>query len=283
MGIIKNNKNVIAIYRGDKKITSVFKNNNKLFGSSSKNIFVYKSTSANQSVTIASNASLFKRVHLVEENVDLEVGGYNSLSYTYANTGEHNVEIEFNETATDLIGAFRECITLVRAELSIISESLTDLNSMFDECKGLISITFNEINAPNVLSLKNFLSGCILLTNVTFKSINLPKLNTIYVMFTGDKELVTLDLSLLDTSNVNNFAYLFSGCTSLTTLYMDKFNGYKVTSSTNRHNMFNRTNIPINYIRCTQTFKNWCWSYQSDISLPNTMRSGGSGTWEIIS
>lgn len=37
----------------------------------------------------------------------------------------------------------------------------------------------------------------------------------------------------------------------------------------------------LNHIRCNQAFKDWCLS-TSGISLPDAMKQGGTGTWEIV-
>ena len=45
--------------------------------------------------------------------------------------------------------------------------------------------------------------------------------------------------------------------------------------------MFNGcTNL--NHIKCKQAFKDWCINNASSISLPDTMKEGGTGTWEIV-
>ena len=38
----------------------------------------------------------------------------------------------------------------------------------------------------------------------------------------------------------------------------------------------------LNYIRCTQYFKDWCITNQDTINLPTSMREGGDGIWEIV-
>ncbi|MBD5235310.1 MAG: hypothetical protein HDS61_02690, partial [Barnesiella sp.] len=63
---------------------------------------------------------------------------------------------------------------------------------------------------------------------------------------------VSLDLSNFDTSSVTDMRYMFNGCSLLKN------------------------------IRCTQAFKDWCINNQDIIDLPDQMREGGSGTWDIV-
>ena len=64
--------------------------------------------------------------------------------------------------------------------------------------------------------------------------------------------LKTLDLSNFDLSKATNYYGIFLRCNSLT------------------------------HIKCKQAFKDWCITNQDTIKLPNKMREGGSGTWEIV-
>ena len=71
-------------------------------------------------------------------------------------------------------------------------------------------------------------------------------------MFGGCRSLVRLDLSNFDASNFKSYVHIF---------YL----------STN-----------IKYIKCRKKFKDWCLEHQDEIDLPESMREGGNGIWEII-
>lgn len=97
-------------------------------------------------------------------------------------------------------------------------------------------------------------------------------------MFDNDGYLTSLDLSNLDTSKVTNMGYMFRSCISLTSLNLGNFDTSKVTKMD-----WVFYNCPsLIHIKCKQAFKDWCIANQDDIYLPNTMRNGGIGTWEII-
>lgn len=98
-------------------------------------------------------------------------------------------------------------------------------------------------------------------------------------MFSGCPKLTSLDLSGFDTSSLTEVNSLFYGCTSLLSLDLSNFIMDNVRS---KNNMFYLCNA-LNKIKCKQAFKDWCITNQDAIALPEAMREGGTGTWEIVS
>ena len=84
-----------------------------------------------------------------------------------------------------------------------------------------------------------------------------------------------------DTSNVTNMYGMFSYCSELQSLDLSNFDTSKVTGISYMIDMFYDCKS-LNYIRCKPTFRDWCWERQDIIELPDAMRNGGSGTWDII-
>ena len=98
-------------------------------------------------------------------------------------------------------------------------------------------------------------------------------------MFQSCDNIITLDISNLDLSNVPNVAFMFASCSKLQKLYMCDIDTGKIGNMNDL--MFSGCNA-LNHIRCRRTFRDWCWANQDDIMLPTAMRSGGSGTWELV-
>ena len=98
-------------------------------------------------------------------------------------------------------------------------------------------------------------------------------------MFQSCDNIITLDISNLDLSNVSNVAFMFASCSKLQKLYMCDIDTGKIGNMNDL--MFSGCNA-LNHIRCRRTFRDWCWANQDDIMLPTAMRSGGSGTWELV-
>jgi surface protein len=117
---------------------------------------------------------------------------------------------------------------------------------------------------------------CIIKVDTTY--LNTSNVTSMHGMFDECQNLSSLDVSHFDTSKVTNMMGMFYECNNLTSLDISNFDTSKVT---NKSNMFNGCNR-LTHIKCKQAFKDWCWTNQDDITLPTAMRSGGSGTWEIV-
>ena len=97
-------------------------------------------------------------------------------------------------------------------------------------------------------------------------------------LFLSCSKLVSLDLSNWDTSNLTYAISLFHSCSSLVSLDLSNFDMSKATY----YNYMFAGCTSLSTIKCKQAFKDWCITHQDDIYLPDAMREGGSGTWEII-
>ena len=91
-------------------------------------------------------------------------------------------------------------------------------------------------------------------------------------MFKSIKLMNGSDLQFTNTQS------LFENCERLTDIDFVDFN---ITNVTNMSSMFNGCNL-LTHIKCKQEFKDWCITNQDTINLPESMREGGSGTWEIV-
>lgn len=139
---------------------------------------------------------------------------------------------------------------------------LTDMTSMFSQCSELTSLDLSSFNTTNVTNMSSMFIGCINLTTLDLSNFNTSKVTNMSNMFnmiyndgyghTYYGVLKSLDLSNFDTTNVTSMEYMFYHCDNL------------------------------NYIKCKQAFRDWCLANQDIINLPEAMREGGSGHWEII-
>ena len=132
------------------------------------------------------------------------------------------------------------------------THNMTNMNYMFGSCSALTSLDVSNFNTSKVTDMTGAFAGCGSLTSLDLSSFDTSNVTNMSAMFTACEILTSLDLSNFDTSNVTDMNYMFSSCESL------------------------------NHIKCKQAFKDWCWTNQDTISLPDAMKSGGSGRWEIV-
>ena len=174
---------------------------------------------------------------------------------------------------------FDNCQALTSLDLSNFDTSnVTNMSRMFQTCVRLVTVNLSSFDISNVTTIWGMFSQCRSLTSLDLSSFETTKATAIDSLFNGCTNLQTVNLSNFDTSNVTNMSYMFNNCQNLTTLYLDNFDTTKITNLTN---MFSGCNS-LNYIRCKQSFKDWCITNQDTIMLPTQMREGGSGTWDIV-
>ena len=142
--------------------------------------------------------------------------------------------------------------------------------------KFIEKIDLSEYDTSNIVDMSLMFSNC-------YNDIDLSKFDTSNVismsgMFLCSPNLVELDLSCFDTSKVEYVQYMFGECSSLVRLDLSNFDA---RSFQDYENMFIGCS-KLTYIKCKRAFKEWCLSHQDDIGLPDSMREGGIGIWEII-
>ena len=79
-----------------------------------------------------------------------------------------------------------------------------------------------------------------------------------------------------------NFNNMFDSCSNLEYIDASKINitSYPTSSSYYQKMFYNCTKL--NHIKCKQAFKDWCINNASYNNLPDAMKEGGTGTWEIV-
>lgn len=259
MGIIKNNKNIVAIYRGDKKITSVFKNNLKIFEINDEpvvfdNIITakIKTTSNNQSKKLTNRKQYFDSIKL-ENNTELITSGNGSLNYTFPTSGTHIITYK-------------------------VKNDITDINSMFNGCSNIIEIDASKLDTSKVTNMNNVFDNCSSLYKLDISTWDTSQVTQISGMFGSCSSMIELNLSNFNTENLTSIVYTFYGCSNLEYLDVSGWNVEKLIYFNSPFNFCDK----LNHIKCTQAFKDWCLTNQDSIKLPTSMREGGGGTWEIV-
>ena len=114
----------------------------------------------------------------------------------------------------------------------IFRNPITNLKSLFSECKNLYSINLFYLDTSKVTDISFMLNKCFNLKEI--KGIN--KLNTNQVtnmsgIFLECNELISLDLSNFNTSNVTDMSFMFNKCSKLKEIIgINKFNTNSITN-----------------------------------------------------
>ena len=165
---------------------------------------------------------------------------------------------------------------VISIDLSHLKSKLTTLSFMW--CSKLTTINWGNIDLSNVTEMGSMFYHCSSLQSIDLSKIDTSKETSLNSMFHSCSSLQSLDLSNFNTSNVTNMGAMFINCSSLQSLDLSNFDTSNVTYM---ERMFIDCN-KLNHIKCKQAFKDWCINNASSISLPDTMKEGGTGTWEIV-
>ena len=152
-------------------------------------------------------------------------------------------------------------------------------SSMHPDVISYIEELIIHFNPPKDSVYSNwFFRNLIFLKSLKFVNSDTSNITDMSGFFYRCEKLTELDLSSFDTSNVVSMENMFNDCKSLTSLDLSSFDVSNVTSM---DWMFLHVNN-LNYIKCKQSFKDWCITNQDIIVLPKAMREGGSGQWDIV-
>ena len=126
---------------------------------------------------------------------------------------------------------FRECNSLkeIQGIKNLNTEKVTNMNSMFRDCKQLTSLDVSNFNTENVTDMGNMFSGCEQLTSLDVSNFNTENVTNMRYIFSSCKQLTSLDLSNFNTKNVKDMSAMFWNCEQLTLLDVSNFNTEKVT------------------------------------------------------
>lgn len=108
------------------------------------------------------------------------------------------------------------------------TNSVTNMDNMFRECKSLTDIDLENFTTDEVTSMRMMFAGCSGLTTLDVRSFKTEKVEDFGGMFSQCSNLTTIDLSNFDTQNAVNIGYLFQNCTKIESLNFPKFNTSKV-------------------------------------------------------
>ena len=138
---------------------------------------------------------------------------------------------------TDMGSMFFDCKGLTSLDLSGWNTSkVTRMNGMFSSCARLTSLDVSSFKTSSVTNMNQMFNNCSGLTSLDLRNFNTSNVTDMGSMFDGCSGLTSLDLSNFNTSNVTNMRFMFESCTSLTSLNLRNFNTSNVTSMTGMFN-----------------------------------------------
>ena len=116
------------------------------------------------------------------------------------------------------------CLTKIEGIENLNTESVTDMSSMFYNCKSLSSLNLSKFNTAKVENMAFMFYNCESLSSLNLSNFNTAKVTDMYSMFAGCSNLSSLDLSKFNTAKVTDMSYMFYNCNKLSSLNVTNFN-----------------------------------------------------------
>lgn len=163
--------------------------------------------------------------------------------------------------------------------INLVTSNVTSMLDSFSHNESLVLLDLLGLDTSKVTDMTTMFFNCnkLMTVNLNFDTSNVERMTG---MFLGTN-LYSIDCSKWRTDKLVSVSFMFANCQRLEKLYLDNFDCSKVVSDEGKNGMF-FSSPKINYIKCKQAFKDWCLANAEKIFLPDTMKSGGSGTWEIV-
>ena len=109
------------------------------------------------------------------------------------------------------------------------TSDVTDMSSMFYNCKKMTSINVSSLNTANVTDMSFMFSGCSSITSLDVSGFNTANVENMCNTFAYCTNLTSLNLSNFNTANVEDMSNMFIECDNLTSIDLSSFNTSNVT------------------------------------------------------
>ena len=163
------------------------------------------------------------------------------VAHVFPETGRHVVKLRLSNAATTLDNMFSIVYWAAEEYLTTADFSHTDLSgitnmeSMFENCKHLETCVFGKVNSPELKNIKNMFKYCYALRSVDIASLQTDKVTDMSGLFFNCSSLERLDLTGFMTNSVTDMSNMFYSCRKLETLDLSSFDTSNVT---NMNSMF---------------------------------------------
>ena len=135
------------------------------------------------------------------------------------------------DNVTDMTSMFADCRTLTSIDLSHFNtEKVESFYDMFEECLGLTSLDVSHFNTTNAKNMSIMFVGCENLKSLDLRSFRTDNVTEMWSMFEDCKNIENIDVSSFNTSNVKDMRYMFSDCFAIKEIDLSNFNTQNATN-----------------------------------------------------
>ena len=177
------------------------------------------------------------------ENLDLSVFNTNSVLKTNGMFRDCKglISIKFGDKSVfdkvkEMSYMFFQCVKLEKLDLSNFNtKNVENMESMFNNCKSLNSITFgNNFDTSQVTDMNYLFFQCVKIPYLDLSNFNTKNVKNMKSMFDNCKSLKTIKFGdNFVAQNLNNMIEMFTACPNLEEINIPNFNNTQVTSMDN--------------------------------------------------
>ena len=174
--------------------------------------------------------NLNENINDIRMEWDIKRGKYSKLFRNIESMIEVNFT-DFDTTEVTLLSnMFQNCKNLKKITFNdkFNTSSVSDMTSMFENCISLTSLDLSIFDTRIVAKMEGMFRNCQSLTSLDLSNFQTPKLLKIAYMFQDCESLEYLDISNMDTSLITYMNGTFSDCWSLISLNLTNFDTRKV-------------------------------------------------------
>ena len=116
--------------------------------------------------------------------------------------------------------SFKDCTNLLTVDYMCDTSQITDMSSMFENCKSLRTIC--NFNTSNVTNMSYMFASCLSLTESAIPTLNTSKVTKMQGMFEDCQSLKEFNISRISRDKSPNMDNMFYACTNLEVLYLSQ-------------------------------------------------------------
>ena len=157
--------------------------------------------------------------------------------------GVYTVELFSDSDFTSC--SFKGKTQLLTVDYLKVTDKVTNMQYMFNDCNKLTSLDVSNFNTSNVTNMQYMFEDCNKLTSLDLSNFNTSNVTDMQYMFEDCHNIISLNLSNFDTSNVTNMTQMINECYVLTEL---NISNWYLNSEVDVTDIFKDTNVLTNVI-----------------------------------
>ena len=147
------------------------------------------------------------------------------VSFKYGNYIEKVIHMCDTSKITDMNSMFSDCKSLIYIDLyNFNTSNVTNMYMMFSTCSSMVTLDVSKFNTSKVTNMQFIFAYNNSLKSINLNGLDLSKVETMDGAFRQCKSLISIDMSTCKIDSLNLFRNGFNSCTSLVSVNLSGLN-----------------------------------------------------------